>query len=231
VRIASREAPAEHECGGVMQSWGALDFMPAREAAFERMVPPIANATTDPGRVAIPENVLSLASVTDRDSGAAAVVSPTFSPEPLSNAPSPFALTSAPEIDRLFPSAPLSALEDAAPPRSPRCWSPIMRYNEVLLAGGAHAASFEVASRLADAGMLPRFLIRTEEEASIPSFLRARCRVTFGDYWIRESVEMAAQGTTEILFVPEARENVSLEIRANLEYAASRWSIPWEVES
>jgi len=103
--------------------------------------------------------------------------------------------------------------------------NPIMRYKEVLIVGGINDRSLRLCTGIVDQGGLPRFLIRKEEEERIPGNIRAGCRVTLGDALIRESVEMAAQGTSGIMFVPGPNTQVNVQIVRHLELAASLWRI------
>ena len=105
------------------------------------------------------------------------------------------------------------------------CVNPIMRYKEVLIVGGINDRSLRLCTGIVDQGGLPRFLIRKEEEGRIPGNIRAGCRVTLGDALIRESVEMAAQGTSGIMFIPGPNSQVNVRIVRHLELAASLWRI------
>ncbi len=107
--------------------------------------------------------------------------------------------------------------------------NPIMRYKEVLIVGGINDRSLRLCTGIVDQGGLPRFLIRKEEEEQIPGEIRAGCRVTLGNALIRESVEMAAQGTSAIIFVPCSDAQANVRIVRHLEHAASLWRIRLEM--
>ena len=103
--------------------------------------------------------------------------------------------------------------------------NPIMRYKEVLIVGGVNDRSLWLWAEIVDQGWLPRYLIRKEEEERIPQVYRAKCRVTLGNALIRESVEMAAQGTSAIVFVPGPDSQANARIVRHLGHAASLWRI------
>jgi NADH dehydrogenase len=110
-----------------------------------------------------------------------------------------------------------------------------MQYNEAFVTGGTGLLGRCVCRALIGHGFQPRLLIRPESEKRIPPDLRDRCRVTRGNLTIRESVEMAAQGTSAIVHLAgawkeEPRRGITFEesivhATENVLHAASVWRI------
>ena len=114
-------------------------------------------------------------------------------------------------------------------------YSAFMQYNEVFVTGGTGLLGGHVCRALIGHGFLPRLLVRTGSEERIAPDVRERCRVTPGDLAVRESVEMAAQGTSAIVHLAgvwkeQPRRGITFEkahvhATANVLYSASVWGI------
>ena len=114
-------------------------------------------------------------------------------------------------------------------------YSAFMQYNEVFVTGGTGLLGRYVCRALIGHGFLPRLLVRTGSEERIAPDVRERCRVTPGDLKVRESVEMAAQGTSAIVHLAgvwkeQPRRGITFEkahvsATANVLYSASVWGI------
>ncbi|MGZ9138079.1 MAG: SDR family oxidoreductase [Candidatus Deferrimicrobiaceae bacterium] len=114
-------------------------------------------------------------------------------------------------------------------------YSAFMQYNEVFLTGGTGLLGRYVCRALIGLGFLPRLLVRTGSEGRIETDVRERCRVTPGDLTVRESVEMAAQGTSAIVHLAgvwkeQPRRGITFEkahvhATANVLHSASVWKI------
>jgi len=110
-----------------------------------------------------------------------------------------------------------------------------MQYNEIFVTGGTGLLGGHICRALIGRGFLPRLLVRTGSEERIAPDVREQCRVTLGDLTVRESVEMAAQGTSAIVHLAgvwkeEPRRGITFEeahvhATANVLYSASVWGI------
>lgn len=114
-------------------------------------------------------------------------------------------------------------------------YSAFMQYREVLVTGGTGLLGRYVCPSLIGHGFLPRLLVPLGSEGKIAPDVREGCRVTPGELFVRESVEMGAQGTSAIVHIAEVRkepprrgitfEEANVHATANVLHAASVWGI------
>jgi NADH dehydrogenase len=102
-------------------------------------------------------------------------------------------------------------------------YSAFMQYNEVFITGGTGLPGRYICRALIGHGFLPRLLVRRGSEGKIEPDIRERCRVTPGDLTVRESVEMAAQGTSAIVHLAGVWKEQPR--RGIILYSASVWGI------